>query len=401
AVPLAQVALEKLKGDESVLPDLFKRWPTQETIKQFEEDLEKASYVREAVRPQLQGALSRFGRFGNTKAVIGLDGWLFYQPGVAAVGGPPLLDPAILGSRAKAARDAGGDPLYPDPRPAIRGFRDYLATRDIALVIFPVPDKAGLQPAQLHGRVDVDRSRDDGGTGTLPGRNPDHERLMAELRAAGVLVFDPTPQRLDPVAAPRFLQQDTHWTPEWMKDVSRDLATFLEANVPLISAMPRRQWASTAKQISRVGDLVDMLGLPPGQTLFPARTITIEEVHAVDGNPFEPNPGAAVLLLGDSFCNVFTLGQMGWGEAAGLAPHLARALRADVDVIAQNDAGAFATRQLLWNELSNPEPGKPDRLSGKKVVIWEFASRELAVGNWKPLRWPVAPSATPGAGGGP
>lgn len=401
AVPLAQVALEKLKGDESVLPDLFKRWPTQETIKQFEEDLEKASYVREAVRPQLQGALSRFGRFGNTKAVIGLDGWLFYQPGVAAVGGPPLLDPAILGSRAKAARDAGGDPLYPDPRPAIRGFRDYLATRDIALVIFPVPDKAGLQPAQLHGRVDVDRSRDDGGTGTLPGRNPDHERLMAELRAAGVLVFDPTPQRLDPVAAPRFLQQDTHWTPEWMKDVSRDLATFLEANVPLISAMPRRQWASTAKQISRVGDLVDMLGLPPGQTLFPARTITIEEVHAVDGNPFEPNPGAAVLLLGDSFCNVFTLGQMGWGEAAGLAPHLARALRADVDVIAQNDAGAFATRRLLWNELSNPEPGKPDRLSGKKVVIWEFASRELAVGNWKPLRWPVAPSATPGAGGGP
>ena len=108
-----------------------------------------------------------------------------------------------------------------------------------------------------------------------------------------------------------------------------------------------------------------------------------------------------MLLLGDSFCNVFTLGQMGWGEAAGLAPQLARALRADVDVIAQNDAGAFATRQLLWNELSNPEPGKPDRLSGKKVVIWEFASRELAVGNWKPLRWPDAPAALPHPGGRP
>jgi alginate O-acetyltransferase complex protein AlgJ len=177
-----------------------------------------------------------------------------------------------------------------------------------------------------------------------------------------------------------------------MKDVARDLATFLETNVPLDSATPRRQWASTVRQVSRVGDLVDMLGLPPGQTLFPARTITIEEVHAADGTPFEPNPGAAVLLLGDSFCNVFTLGQMGWGEAAGLAPHLARALRAEVDVIAQNDAGAFATRQLLWNELSNPEPDKPDRLWGKKVVIWEFASRELAVGNWKPLRWPPAPA---------
>ena len=116
------------------------------------------------------------------------------------------------------------------PRPAIRAFRDYLATRDIALVIFPVPDKAGLQPAQLHGRVGIDRSP---GDGTLPGRNPDQERLMAELRAAGVLVFDPTPQRLDPAAAPRFLQQDTHWTPEWMKEVARDLATFLEKNVSL------------------------------------------------------------------------------------------------------------------------------------------------------------------------
>jgi alginate O-acetyltransferase complex protein AlgJ len=28
-----------------------------------------------------------------------------------------------------------------------------------------------------------------------------------------------------------------------------------------------------------------------------------------------------------------------------------------------------------------------DRLAGKKVVIWEFAARELAVGNWKPYRY--------------
>jgi alginate O-acetyltransferase complex protein AlgJ len=26
-----------------------------------------------------------------------------------------------------------------------------------------------------------------------------------------------------------------------------------------------------------------------------------------------------------------------------------------------------------------------DRLAGKKVVVWQFAARELAVGNWKPI----------------
>ncbi|HEY8926121.1 MAG TPA: hypothetical protein VIU64_17170, partial [Polyangia bacterium] len=77
--------------------------------------------------------------------------------------------------------------------------------------------------------------------------------------------------------------------------------------------------------------------------------------------------------------------------------HLARALGRDVDVIAQNDSGAFATRQLLANALGDAKDEAAgakagDRLSGKKVVIWELASRELAVGNWKPIAWPSGPA---------
>ena len=56
------------------------------------------------------------------------------------------------------------------------------------------------------------------------------------------------------------------------------------------------------------------------------------------------------------------------------------ALGRDVDVIAQNDSGAFATRKLLSEALAAGE----DRLAGKRVVIWELASRELAVGDWRP-----------------
>ncbi|MES1205502.1 MAG: hypothetical protein ABUS79_06155 [Pseudomonadota bacterium] len=412
-VPIAQVITDKRNDEQSVLPDLFARWPTQETIKQFEEDLEKASAPREWVRPRLQLAFTRVGGFGNTKVVVGRDGWLFYQPGVAAVGGPGLLNDAILSSRAKAAGDAGDAALFPDPRPAILDFRAYLASRGIALVLFPVPDKAALQPAELRGP----RAHDSDGA---VGMNPDHARLSRELAAAGVRVFDATPARLDHGAPPRFLRQDTHWTPAWMEEVAGDLARVVRESAPAGLTAAPRVWTTTTKSVSRVGDLVDMLGLPTGQSLFQPQEVSIHEVRKPDGALFEPEAAGEVLLLGDSFSNVFTLGQMGWGEAAGLAPHLARALGCAVDVIAQNDAGAHATRQLLWNELTagaaaaegdqgqggpaggdaaeGARPRAGDRLSGKKVVVWEFASRELAVGNWKPLIWPRRGGDAPAEG---
>jgi len=31
-------------------------------------------------------------------------------------------------------------------------------------------------------------------------------------------------------------------------------------------------------------------------------------------------------------------------------------------------------------------------LSGKRVVIWEFAARELSVGDWKPMEFPTPPA---------
>ncbi len=137
------------------------------------------------------------------------------------------------------------------------------------------------------------------------------------------------------------------------------------------------------KAVSRVGDVTDMLGLPEGQTLFAPESETIHEVQDPSGAPFEPNEHGTVLLLGDSFTNVFSLEPMGWGTSAGLAAQLARTLDRDVDVIARNDAGAHATRRLLFDALAGGE----DRLAGKTVVVWELASRELAVGDFKPIDW--------------
>ena len=377
AVPMVQAVRDQMSGEESVLRELFRRAPTRENLRQFEDDLEKASTPREWVRPRMQALLTRYGRYGNTKAIIGRDGWLYYAPGVTAVGGPGFLHPALIASRQKDALDAGESAVHPDPRPAILSFARYLGSRGIRLVFFPVPDKASLQPVELHGR---ERS-----LSAPPARNPDTDRLFRELEQAGVLVFDANPEVLRAGEPPRFLVQDTHWNARWMESVAADLGRFLVSRGAVAAsqsgAAPRFRLQD--RTVTRLGDVADMLALGEGQTLFRPLSEAIHEVDDEKGAPFEPNEKASVLLLGDSFTNVFTLEQMGWGVSAGLGPHLARALDRDVDVIARNDAGAHATRQLLFNALAGGE----DRLAGKTVVIWELASRELAVGDFKPVDW--------------
>jgi SGNH hydrolase-like domain, acetyltransferase AlgX len=377
-VPISQAIFEKADGQGVLLADLFKHTPTRKSLRQFEDDLDQASYAKAFTQPRLQELLTRFGRVGNKKAVVGQGGWLYYKPGITYVGGPPFLDPGILRGRVRASLEAGEAPVAADPRPAIFAFADALARRGIRLVLFPVPDKATLQPLQLHGRGPRTAGQ------PVP-RNPDWERFTRDLRAHGVAVFEPTLPTPDQ-DPPWFLQQDTHWTPAWLEAVAADLARFVEETTTLPAPAAAPKLSRVALPVSRVGDIVDMLKLPDGQTLFAPQTVTVQQVRDAAGAEWEPDAHGDVLLLGDSFTNVFSLEPMGWGTAAGLGPQLAFALGRGVDVIAQNDSGAFATRQALARELGGGE----DRLAGKRVVVWEFAARELAVGDWKLVDWSAA-----------
>jgi hypothetical protein len=374
-VPISQILIEWRDGEDSSLSAIVERAPTRENLRQFELELEQASYAKDYVQPRVQLGLSRWGRVGNKRALIGRAGWLYYTPGLTHLAGPSFLDPDVLTRRAVIPPDGGsGTRITPDPRPAIFAMHEMLAKRGIALILLSVPDKAALQPEHLHGRA----------SSRVP-QNIGWPALVRELHAHGVTVFDPTPQRLMPGEPARYLVQDTHWTPEWMEHVASELAELAKrtADLPAV-ATANHTYHASSQQIARVGDLVDMLKLPDEQKLFEPQTITIRQVQDETGEPWEPDPAADVLLLGDSFTNVFSLDPMGWGEAAGLAPHLALALGRNVDVIAQNDSGAFATRQALARELAAGE----DRLRGKRLVIWEFASRELSVGDWKTVVWP-------------
>ena len=123
------------------------------------------------------------------------------------------------------------------------------------------------------------------------------------------------------------------------------------------------------------GDVARMLDLPPGHPLFPPESVWLRRVLQPDGSPWRSSRDADVLLLGDSFSNIYSLESMGWGTSAGFAEQLSYTLRRPIDRLVQNDEGAFATREMLQRD--------PGRLNGKRVVVYQFAARELAFGDWK------------------
>ncbi|HUP41699.1 MAG TPA: hypothetical protein VM599_00670, partial [Thermoanaerobaculia bacterium] len=75
-----------------------------------------------------------------------------------------------------------------------------------------------------------------------------------------------------------------------------------------------------------------------------------------------------------------------------LAEQLAYHLGRPVDRIAVNAGGSHTTRERLAQVLA----GDPGRLDGKRVVVYQFAVRELSEGDWKFVDLP----APPGGGDG-
>jgi alginate O-acetyltransferase complex protein AlgJ len=158
------------------------------------------------------------------------------------------------------------------------------------------------------------------------------------------------------------------------------IADALLSEVQLSPEAPELLYEIAPVAVRSIGDIAALLKLPRNQTLYRAQSVMIQQVQTAKGL-WRPTAESEILLLGDSFSNIYSLAAMGWGESGGLAEQLSYDLNRPIDCILQNSDGAFATRETLSRELARGR----DRLAGKKVVIWEFAERELMFGNWKLL----------------
>ncbi len=401
AVPLIQGIADWRQPEERVLPRLRQllgavpeAWTVARAegplaanrgllaaIAAFEDRLDEESLLRERLLPPTQELLAASLGLGNEKAWPGREGWLFYVPDVAYATTAGFLEPGVLTRRARGG-DAWERAPRPDPLPALSEFREQLAARGIELLVVPTPVKPLIHPERLAA----------GAAGlTAPPQNPSFDELLARLGAAGIAVFDPAPllwAAARESGEPQYLATDTHWTPAAMERVAAELAARSEALAPLAEPGEETGFFRRSAEIAGEGDIAKMLRLPEGSGLFGSERVTVAPVLDLAGGAWSPDPAAEVLLLGDSFTNVYSEAALGWGAGAGLAEQLAYRLQRPVDRIALNAGGSHATREALARALA----GGDDRLAGKRVVIYQFAVRELSQGDWKRVALPEPPA---------
>ena len=344
--------------------NIWNLFPRAEDLKATEKTLENDSIVVQWLLPRVQSVLTGDLHAGNEQVYLGRDGWLFYRADVDYVTSPPFLDPTRMKRRARTAS------VQPDVIKAIVDFRDQLARRGIDLIIVPTPVKPSIDGEMLAARAPSSQAFE----------NESFSEFKARLANKDVHVFDPEPLLMRHKAdhsEPLYLEADTHWRPETMEFIAGELAR----EIKLPASVHALTLQTTEKKITALGDLARMLKLSPTETSQHRQEVTIRQITAGNG-AWRASKDADVLLLGDSFSNIFSLEGLGWGESAGFAEHLSRALQGrPLDCILRNSDGAFATREILAHDLARGR----DRLAGKKLVVWEFATRELAFGNWKLL----------------
>jgi hypothetical protein len=329
--------------------------PRPDETKKVEKTMQDESVMAKALRPAVQSLITNRLRGGSEQAYLGRGDWLFFRADVDYVIGPGFLHADQLKHRARTSNAVA------DPFPGIIDFRDQLARRKIELVLVPVPVKPTVEPAEFaqtsHRTIE----------------NSSFDEFKARLARENIRAFD-IGRVMSTLTAPRYLKADTHWRPEAMQAIARALAAELP-NEPrtFTAALDRRD-------VTALGDVAALLTLPQNQVRRYEETVPIEQVWAGNG-AWQADPDADVLLLGDSFSNVFSLGAMHWGESAGFPEHLSAALGRPIDCILRNSDASFATREMLARELGRGR----DRLARKKVVVWEFAERELAFGDWRKI----------------
>jgi acetyltransferase AlgX (SGNH hydrolase-like protein) len=356
AVPVTQWAQELAHGDRPQILDLFSHAPIHSHRTAFARDLRSQCLLAKIVRPWMQRL--RFVALAETpaKTLVGQEGWLFYQPAVQyLIEAPP----------------ASNSPTQAEILTAVTTFRNQLLARGIYLLVIIAPNKASIYPDKLSPHVV---------SGSI---NPRTMDLMTKLQQAEVELVDlfslfREARRTATVTGAKdyYLAQDSHWSPTGIELAAQTVATRLYA----LGWMKKQDHIYTLKPtpITRYGDIIAMMQIPNIQKYFQPESINCNQVVEADTQAlYQDDPNSTVLVLGDSFLRIFSRDEP---SKAGFVEHLAYHLGHPMTSIV-NDGGAST---LVRQQLAR----KPQWLTHKKVVIWEFVERDIRFGT---EGWQVVP----------
>ena len=373
----------------SQLQSFSRQW--DQSVRQLERSLEETALLNPRSLAGVRGLLVSMGlrSLGNVD-IASLHNspgprTLFFRPDILHLTGPGFLAPDALARRTghSGSPDDGTEWVaQPDPRLAILDFAKQLKHRGIDLIVMPTPSKAAFTTSWTSGATGTNSA---GSPDVL--RNASLRQFVDELRAAGVTVFDVADSLQKPgnqrPAQPLYLQTDTHWTPLAVQAAAEELAELIRMRHSFEGS--QQQWQrDPPKQVLKTGDLAQLLQLPDSTGWNRPEETSVQPVRRMPSAKDPAETAAPVLLLGDSFTNIYHSEELGWGTDAGLADQLACELQVSVQAIAVNGGGASAARQRLFRDLASGRWS----LTHCRVVIWQFAERELSEGNWPLLMIP-------------
>lgn len=409
AVPATQTALELARGERVQFTDVFRIGLNARELRQYEATLKEKSWCQRYLRPQVQRFLFAVLRDPGARAILGRNHWLFYRPDVRYLVEPERREPPENGARGIDSARLVGSPQ--SVLLAIRGFHDRLRERGIALLVVPIPSKPSVYPDQLSARFSPS-------AGPLPSPTLGFLHELDRLGIASVDLFHAFADlRQAQADRPLYLRQDTHWTPAGAERAAQQVAArILELGLVIRGDHP---FQTVQLPVARWGDLLDMMQTPGLRQHFAPEEVVCTQVRDSALGAMVPAPSdrpgtyrypgkpSPVLVLGDSFSRIYhfpeprslgaTLGRTDEAStsspaspgpkrllpgSAGFVAHLALALGTPVDAIVSDGGASTDVRHKLSTH--------PEILENKRVVVWEFAERDLALGRagWEDVPLP-------------
>jgi hypothetical protein len=320
---------------------IFRETPVQSLPHAVETDFNVRFVPAMAAQALIKGIDTKVPISRSPDAFTSPDGYIFALEDMRVAYGRSFVDP-------RERRPA-------DALKSISAFAGALRTRNIHLIVVPIPAKTSIHPEQADPQSPAPDS---------PLVNKGHHAWLDQLRGEGVEVCDLTDMLwANRGTGPLFYLPDTHWTQHAMHLAARSLAPRLDQ---LVDARTERQ-AFSLRPLAYVmsGDLA----FHAPESVQPIH----ERLMCLYGErgPLHFGDSAPVLVLGDSYAEQFET------EGGGFAQLLAYETRLPVQ--------SAAVRGIRASQMLGPSVAQnPRLLENKQVVVLVFSIRKLQVNDWIP-----------------
>lgn len=239
-----------------------------------------------------------------------------------------------------------------------------LEAHDIDFLVVPIPMRLDLYPERLPNITREDAYR---------GGNRGMMRFMLELTKQGVEIVDLYGVFQEKLYAENpdddyelYFQREYHWTQRAVHLASEAMATVISDRESYSPGSLREGVDFLIREEREPWDIISATGKETVELLF-------RKVEKQDGSrAFAPNRESEILLLGDSFMLLFR------ERNSDLAGQLSAKLRQPLDRIAMSGGSA----KRVWQSVAR----RRNQLAGKKLVVWNFASRVLTSAALQPVK---------------